>query len=310
MNKLEYGSLYKFCVSFGLILFFLPFIGMFSLINLEPTIISQEKLKGLSSYSLHAVERKKIILDFCFDNLFQVGIVFIITGILLIVIGGYNWAKKQFKEDAMQEVEKVKKELELKQMSLSEKMRKVVEENEMESSSEEPDLNKTKKQDNKNQKTESNASEQNFSHKNEQKFKESPLFKHIEIEDRYFKYLRTNFPLFYRRHSLYRNIRIGNHEYDAIAISTETNTDIIYEIKYWERVPLLLLVTRVFENLKIMMNNYKQLQQRDCKITLVIVSPQNVIDKLRDRVNGMAQTPNWNFPVAIEYIPKESLPQL
>ena len=310
MNKIEYGNLYKFFVSLGMIFFFFPVLGAFFLINLNPPLISQDQITSLSEYSSNFIERKKDIFDFYFAHFSTISIASICLGFFLIIFGIVKWWKNQSKEDAILAANQIKTQFEADRMTVSDIIKKAAEENEIESSSDESDLSKKKKQDIRNPKREKNTNEQKFSFNHEQKFNQSPLFKYFEIEDRYFYYLRTNFAAFCRRHAFYRNIRIGKLEYDAIAVSTETNTDLIYEIKYWRTVPLTLTVINVFEKLKALMNNYKQLQQRDCEIKLIIVSPEKEIDKVRHRINDITRTQNMDFSITVEFISEESLPQL
>ena len=310
MNKIEYGNLYKFFVSLGMIFFFFPVLGAFFLINLNPPLISQDQINSLSEYSSNFIERKKDIFNFCFAHFSVISTASICLGFFLTFFGIIKWWKNQSKEDAILAANQIKMQFEADRMTVSDIIKKAAEESEIESSSDESDLSKKKEQNSRNQKTERNTNEQKFSLQNELKFNQSLLFKYFEIEDRYFKHITTNFSSFCRRHSFYRNIRIGKYEYDAIAVSTETNTDLIYEIKYWRTVPLTLTVINVFEKLKALMNNYKQLQQRDCEIKLIIVSPDNKIDRVQHRIFDIAQIQKEKFPIAVEFIHEESLPQL
>ena len=59
MNKIEYGNLYKFFVSFGMIFLFFPALGAFFLMNLDPPLITQDQMISLSDYSTNFIERKK-----------------------------------------------------------------------------------------------------------------------------------------------------------------------------------------------------------------------------------------------------------
>ena len=61
---------------------------------------------------------------------------------------------------------------------------------------------------------------------------QSVIMRHMDIEDRYFSNALPKRIM--RKYSFRRNVKIGRIEYDGIAVSSVDNTDIIFEIKYWE----------------------------------------------------------------------------
>ena len=68
MSKLEYDNLYKFLVSFGIILIILPFAALFYFYNSSPILISQTEYDSLSAYTLELINSKKEILSISFEK--------------------------------------------------------------------------------------------------------------------------------------------------------------------------------------------------------------------------------------------------
>lgn len=103
--------------------------------------------------------------------------------------------------------------------------------------------------------------------------------KYLEIEGRYFAFLRRSGALDYYR--LERNIRLDRFSYDAIAVSERDNIDIIYEVKYWRRMSSLASVQSVLQHLESAGTNYERLRRRNFRCVLVIVMPDELIARAR-----------------------------
>lgn len=347
MNKIEYGNLYKFFVSLGMIFLFSPVIGAFFLINLDAPLISQDQMSALSDYSTKFIERKDSVLDFCFNKFLFFTIPSLILGIFFTAFGLFKWWKNQSKEDAILAATQIKQQFEADQMTVSDIIKKAAEESNESNNTDYFSIHKesnaptdTLVPDNTNdskstlepikdtdEKTtptivEINTSsakptnthsfnvsflEQKQTPNKESKNDLSKIVKFFEIEERCFDNLIKENRAFFRRHFISRHVRIGKYTYDAIAVSTESSTDVIFEIKYWPRIPSSALMMTLFDRLKSAGNNYKEYQNRNFEIQLVIVSSNEELNKYNSRIRSCFKILSKKCPVTLILIDEKSL---
>ena len=124
MGKIEYGSVYKFLVSLGVILVFFPFVALYLLATGEVKPISQSEMCSISLYSFTMLERKYFYTSVCHDILPYFGAVSFGLGVVILVWGFLKWLKIQSLEDSNLEMDNRKKLNEIKQMTPTEKMAK------------------------------------------------------------------------------------------------------------------------------------------------------------------------------------------
>ena len=288
MDKLQYDSLYKFLVSLGTILIALPIAAFIFLANQSTLIISKIEYEALSEYSINNLTQREHILSLIVKFLPVLSIVFFVSGFFLIIIGLIKWHIIQKILDSQVAAEAKIKELEAAKMSdsemITEKVREVVEPTESaEPTSTEPVLTSPSLYDR--------------------------LIKYAQIEDKFFKY---GIPLSMQRRYVYkRNLRINDYSYDAIAISTQTNTDLIYEIKYWSNIPPHMILRQTLERLHQAGLNYKDTEQRNYQGILVVICPKEISEKVINRIESFLEKyPEYRFDeIEIKCRTEESLEQ-
>lgn len=99
MSNLEYGNLYKFITSLGVLLIIAPFVVMFSLLGLEVAMLSETDYSTLSHYSRDALQHKAAF-GRAVMSLYPVG--FVLTtalGVSLVVFGLFKWHGHQKVDD-------------------------------------------------------------------------------------------------------------------------------------------------------------------------------------------------------------------
>ncbi|MBQ7343937.1 MAG: hypothetical protein IJW53_04135 [Clostridia bacterium] len=293
MDKLQYDSLYKFLVSLGVVLIALPVAALIFLANGTQLIISQSEYEALSEYSIRNLEQRELIISLIIKFLPVLFIILCIAGTILIIVGLKKWYQIQKILDNQVAAETKIKELEAAKMSNVEMITEKIREAEEVSNSVIDSSN------NINQPPVSSYSTQH-----------QRLLKYAEIEDRFFEY---GIPIpIKRRYNHKRNLRIGRFSYDAVAVSLKTNTDLIYEVKYWDRKPPNNLLRQTLERLHLAGVNYETEEHRNYHCILAIVAPQQITDSLMEQVETFIEKyPELNFSdIDIKYVAEESLTDL
>lgn len=279
MEKLEYDSLHKFLVSLGIVLIALPFASLLYLLNADITLISQAEYDLLSHYSQYSLQQREQIMNFILKVLPFLLVIMFIAGVILVIVGIGNWRKVQKDLDALVEAERIQKELDASTMKNSEVLAK----------------------------TESEVKEDFSLEKSNIQKQHDRILKYMEIEDRYFS---NALPIaFRRRHIFKRNVRIGKYDYDAIAISTESKCDLIFEIKYWCQPKPLSLISNTLDRLYKAGVNYQTIQQRDFSCVLAIIAPKESMERIRKSVEKHIHE-NSNFDhskIDIQYIVEDDI---
>lgn len=279
MEKLEYDSLHKFLVSLGIVLIALPFVSLLYLLNTDVALISQIEYDQLSQYSQYGLQQREQIMNIILKVLPFLLVIMFITGVILVIVGIRNWKKVQKDLDALIEAERIQKELDSSTLKNSEVLAK----------------------------TESEIKDDFVLEESHIQSQHDRILKYMEIEERYFA---NALPIaFRRRHIFKRNVRIGKYDYDAIAISTESKCDIIFEIKYWRQPMPFSVISNTLHRLYEAGTNYQTVQQRDFSCVLAIIAPKETIERIRKSVEKhIHETSNYNHSqIDIQYIAEEDI---
>ena len=293
MDKLQYDNLYKFLVSLGVVLIALPISALIFLTNGTFPTISQSEYEALSEYSIQNLQQRQFIISLIINFLPILSIILCIIGAILIIVGLRKWYQIQKILDSQTTAETKIKEFEVAKMSNVEMITEKIRE------SEEISNNVV---DSSNNDTTRPASSYSKEHQR--------LLKYAEIEDKFFEH---GIPKYMKKRYIYkRNLRIGKFSYDTVAISLKTSTDIIYEVKYWDRKPQNDLVHQTLKRLHSSGVNYEKEKLRDYRCILAIVVPQQIIDDVIEQVELFIEKfPEFNFSdININYVTEESLTNL
>ena len=287
MNKLEYDNLYKFLVSFGIVLIVLPFAALLYFYNSNPILISKIEYDSLSTYTIQLINSRNELLS-NFTKIFPwVATVFILLGIVSLVYGIIKWFEVQKKLDKKLDAESTKKALE-----------------ELQASGEEVD-EKIKKETEETIKEVSVSSTTNISD-NSQHPQVKALEKYYEIEDKCFNYFTIKYS---KTFDFKRNIRIGNTYYDFIGVSNKDNCDLIFEIKYCRHAAgMSPRLYETFNKIYDMGVKYETVAHRNFKCIVVVVTPKEHLPRLENIVDTYCKAHRDNASrIEIKCMAEESL---
>lgn len=280
MNKLQYDSFYKFLVSVGIILITAPIIGIYYYFTgTYDIIITQEEFSQLSEFSLQSLNNRMAISKII--SIFFPWICFflIVFGISCVIYGCIKWHKIQTDLDEQTHLDTVMKRLNAEKLTPSEvaesKINEVFEDSEI--SSGESNVLPSRKQ---------------------------AIIRGFQIEDMFFKYISKKL---HKDYDIQQNIRVGDKEYDIVAISKRNGTDYVFEIKAWNNSITNSLYRHTLQRLKIAAENYGQLSNRKYIAKLVIVSQPQYIKEFREHFDRILNNPKNNFDCEVEYYTEEQL---
>lgn len=279
MDKLEYDSLHKFLVSLGVIFIALPFLVLYFVFSNDIILISQIDFDGLSQYSQNLLQQQSFLWGIVIVVLPFVCILLFVTGIILLAIGITNWRKVQRNLDAVIEADRIRHELDNEKMKNSEIFEKATEE------------------------VRENELQANIS-------EHSAIIKHLDIEDRYFAKVLNEWPVWKKRRYLFwRNIKIGQYEYDGVAVSTMDNIDLIYEIKYWKQPRTIQMLRTSLERLYKAGVNYETLKHRNFTCVLAIVAPRAILPSMKRWVESLShKDAEYDISkIQIQYVAEETI---
>lgn len=260
MKNLEFGSLYKFLVSFGIVLFSLPIAVFVVLWNNNVLLISNEEFELLSEYSKNAVLKQQQIKEVLLIIAMIACIIFFLFGMICFVVGLMNGRRIQKTIDASLELDKNLKESEYK-MSQEEILKKA--------------------------QTEVIESEKGVIKITESErlnVSQERLSKYMQIEDKCFAKIQTDIKG--KGYLLKRHLRIGRYEYDFVGVSAYNDTDIIYEVKYWQR-PYKNLIIQTLERLKDSCLQYQTTRCKNFKCNLLVVVPKDSTEMFKRAFKGI-----------------------
>lgn len=206
-NKITYESLYKFIVSIGIALMYLPFFILYIILKLSNDIIISNKIiDNLTKISQKIIKTKQNIYLCIVNNPIFYIFLFIVflSGIFCIILGIKRWAAIQKNDD-------YKKELEAKKLELENQ--------------------KLKREYGLTERDKRNKVEQEINHeKNEYGYCDISINEYYEIEQKIAIKIIKDFS---KTHNVINGFKLGNSEYDIVAKGNGFfDKDYIFEIKY------------------------------------------------------------------------------
>lgn len=315
MGKIEYGSVYKFLVSLGVILVFFPFVALYLLATGEVKVLSQSEMSSISAYSFTMLEWKQCYMYICRDIFPYLGGVSFVVGMSILIWGFVKWLNIQSLEDSNLKIENkikslsiaeklAKAEMELMDQNMPQKCDDFVSSEEQgqggdqgnegqngdsrpESAREQSETPEEPKPSGNQGNAESKMMNPSLSciEKNPRKFRNfERLFRYIKIEEQCFEYIKRRGIISFDGYSLRRDVKIGTFEYDAIAISKEDNVDLLFEVKYWTSIPDLRGANPFIRHLKKSAEFYERYMKRNFRIKLVVVTRKELEAKVQKMV--------------------------
>jgi len=285
MDKLQYDSFHKFMVSLGVILITLPIVAYIFVIKSEPIILSQNDFNTLSTFSLKNICQKEHMIEIFTKYLPFLTIILILLGIVLIIYGCKKWGKVQKQLDAQIEYDTTIKQINAQKMSATEialKTAKEVSEAE----------------------TIENCDEISDNAANTISTSSNHMLKYMQIEDSCFSKILDQYS---KKYNLKRNLRIGKYEYDFIGISKKDNVDLIFEVKYWRKIHSRQILDTTLHRLFLSGEYYENIAYRNFKIILIIVSPKEEINRIKNRMIDKNSNSKFGVNIEIHYIAEEDL---
>lgn len=259
MDKLQYDSFYKFLVSLGMLLITLPVLAFLYILNADYELISQNDYDNLSEISIHRIQNNEQLLDFTTTVLPAVSFILILIGLILIIVGCCKWYGIQKELDEQIKSDTITKKINATQLSSSETVEKAANEISAEQTS-----------------TTTVSSER--------------VVKYMQIEDKCYKHFSQ---ILSRRYVLKQNLRIGKLEYDIVALSKRGNNDLIFEIKYWTVNKITdNRLEHLISNTQYLLENYKNISNHNCELVIVIIAPNENIEKIKERC--LSHIANYN----------------
>ena len=282
MEKLHYDSFYKFLVSLGVILITFPIVAFVFVVNREILLLSQIEYDNLSVFSIESIQQRKQLYDFIITWLPLITIVSIPIGIVFIIIGGIKWYCMQLQLDAQIKADTIMKQIKANNMSTTEIVAKAVEEI-----------------------TEAEAEAMGQVTENPARpLQHEKILKYMEIEDLcYAKAVKEYSKSYY----LKKNIRIGNCEYDFIAVSKKDNIDILFEVKYWRQIPPTHITNSLASKIFSAGQNYEMETHRNFHCVIIIVVPKQHLERIKDNLVTRIENSKVNWTTEIQYIAEEDL---
>ena len=310
VDKLKYDSFYKFLVSLGIILITLPFAGLIYIANFKVTLIDEEEYNNLSDYSVSSLEYKQRLYELL-DKYFPKMIpVFLILGVIFLLLGGIPWfiMQRELDKQLRSDTKLKESDLKMRQMSFTEKYNKVKQEIEDEEAAEKL-VENTEIDNNVDNKTNDNNEHQVAVDNSNEKEKTEPataenkidsiqnrMLKYIDIEEKVCEILTQRYS---SQYTVLKNVKIGEGYFDAIAVSHESGPDIIFEIKKYIKPTYIYKST--IHSLYFAKEIYEEINNKKCKIVIIIVSPKKNIEVSSDVFNFRGSDIN------VEYWAEEDL---
>ena len=285
MDKLQYDSFHKFMVSLGIILITLPIIAYIFVIRGEPIILSQNDFNTLSTFSLKNISQKEYIIEIFAKYLPFLSIILILLGFVLIIYGCKKWSKIQKQLDAQIEYDTTIKQINAQKMSETEIVLKTAEEV-LEAE------------------TVENCDEISDNTPNTISTSRNHMLKYMQIEDYCFSKISEQYS---KKYNLKKYLRIGKYEYDFIGISKKDNIDLIFEVKYWRQIPPIATLDNTLHRLFSSGENYERNAHRNFKIILIIVSPKEKINRIKNKMIERNSNYEFGSKIEIRYIVEEDL---
>ncbi len=202
----------------------------------------------------------------------------IIIGLICLIYGGIKWHNIQKEIDEQTKLKTREQEANLRKLTTSEIAVKVIDEV----------ANDCENQENSTEII------------NNTMLRRHTVVKAIEIEDLCYSYISKKYSMDY---DIHQNIRINNHDCDIIAISKKNKIDYLFEVKYWNKIPSSVLLLRAMTLIDELNISYESNSNRKCKCVLMIVTIDEIKEKLKEFCDLYAS--KYSAPIDIK-IYKES----
>lgn len=274
MDKISFESRYKFIVSLGIMLLVSPFIIIYILAEMSKDIlITSKALNELNDISIEVMQIKQgTYLKIISSNIFYgllIGL--FVIGLILIIIGLYDWGKVQKQEYRKLELENEHFELENKNLkrqfglSQNEQMAKVKRE-----------LSENSR----------------LLGKEESKV---TSFEYFEIEQLVATKIIEEFST---THDVVKGFKLGNAEYDVVARGKGfLDKDYIFEIKYLKSMITERWYTRTIEQIEKQSQNYSEKTNRLPYRQIIIVTEKENHVQVKDFINKQNKMNNLKVSV-------------
>lgn len=282
MEKLQYDSFYKFLVSLGVILIALPIVALVFIVNGEILLLSQVEYDSLSVFSLESIQQREQLYDFIVAWLPLATKILIPIGFILIIIGSIKWYLIQLQLDEQIKSDTVMKRINAKNMSATEIVAKAVEEV-----------------------TDAEAEEtEQIVEKPIRSPQHEKILKYMEIEDLCFaKAVRE----YSKKYHLKKSVRIGNCDYDFIAVSKKDNVDILFEVKYWHQIPPTHITNSLAYKVFSAGQNYETETHRNFRSVIIIVVPKQHLERMKNNLITRIENSRVDWTAEIQYVAEEDL---
>lgn len=306
INSLKWDNLCKFLISIGVFLIIAPLVGVYYISsNLSNKLISKANFENLSSFSKDLLNNERTL-----RNIIEMSSAFLIViGFCLMFCGGKYWYNLQKKEDTVSDAERNKK-LESMNEAVSFANKKVLTSNE---ENEDSVITNRKNIVGKDDYTSLDNDNLSFtkapdiSRENHRKHA-TPMrvmFGYLS-EQYYLKVLEDRFSGNYRIESSFESDRF----FDAVAISQNTSTDILFEIKtfYGTNVVSSKSIERVLNQFRKINAEYAKEIGREYILNLVVICHRNQMQSLKRSILKLIKSVEWSeFPIQVEYTAAEDV---
>jgi len=288
LNKLQFGSFYKFVVSVGVVLIIVPALVLHSfLTGSYDILISEQEYLALSQHSLNSLRYRKEFIDIFFSRplctFFIVCVFFIIPGVLCIFWGSHKWYKVQKELDDNISLDVQKKRFNVEELTLSANTERV-----LKKSGEDIILG---------DKTDSTESEQKTDTEPRTNY---AVLDYIKVENACFKYLEAKLS----GYEVQQGVKIGGRMCDIVAISKRDNADLIYEIKYWRKPPSSSVISETLSHLNQFGADYGKKVGLGIQVKLLIVSGKEQLNSIRKMIEKRVEF----YPfVEVKYLSQDEL---
>uniref|UniRef100_UPI00295E8544 hypothetical protein n=1 Tax=Faecalibacillus intestinalis TaxID=1982626 RepID=UPI00295E8544 len=267
-----YESLYKFIVSIGIALMYLPFFILYIVLKLSnDIIISNKRINSLTKISQKIIKTKQYIYLCIVNNLIFYVFLFIIflLGIFCIILGIKRWAAVQKSEDYKKELESKKLELE------NQKLKK------------EYGLSEQDKR---------NKVEQEIKHEqNEYGYCDISINEYYEIEQKVAIKIIKDFS---KTHDVVNGFKLGNSEYDIVAKGRGFfDKDYIFEIKYLKTNIKKDWFEEIMNKMLEQKENYAKQTNRLPYVKIVIVTEKENFKNVRTFIMQQKKINNLSIDV-------------
>ncbi len=284
MDKLQYDSFYKFLVSLGIILITLPIVALVFVVNCEPILISQSEFDVLSEFSQNSVQQKESVLSLIVTWLPICAQILIPIGVGCLLYGGIRWHLIQLQLDDQVKSDTIMKKINAQNMNASQIVTKAAGEVTDAESNEEAE----------------NPPQQKFAMAGDK------IIKYMQIEDLCYAWAERKYS---RKYHLKKHVRIGNWDYDFVAVSKKNDSDLLFEVKYWKQLPPTQITSSLLYKMFTAEKNYETETHRNIQSIIIIVTPKQNLEKMQERLAKRIEIRNMDCSAEIQYLAEEELTQ-